>query len=157
MEAILSALADWSQRIPDRLAVCDQAVSLTYRQLAEASDFAASLLTGFGLKPGDITVFMGSNGVQRVVAYLGFLKAGVTMVFLDPRNPSATWKEWAGQAGAIAMVRTADCADIGGELDRLAVIDLPLFGVDAIPHVPPQLAEHSPGDRQVVDHNPNCP
>ena len=144
VEEILEAFSGWSERVPDQLAATDQAVSLSYQQLAGASDFVAASLAEHGLKPGDITVFMGSNGVQRVVAYLGFLKAGVATVFLDPRNPPATWREWADHAGAKTLIQSADIIDTGDALAGLSSLRLPYFGRDEYPHVLPVETHHSP-------------
>jgi long-chain acyl-CoA synthetase len=64
---------------------------MSYAELAEASDRLAGALAAMGVKKGDRVAMIMPNCTQFVVAFFGILKAGGTVVALDPRFPPAKW------------------------------------------------------------------
>ncbi len=86
---------------------------LTYRELdAQSSRFAAAL-QGLGVKKGDRVAIMLPNCPQVMVAYFGILKAGATIVNLNPTYPTPELKHVLADAGAVAIIM------LSGLVDRL--------------------------------------
>lgn len=73
----------------DRVAVRDDAVALTYAELARAAGAVASYLRARGVRRADRVLVQGRNRVDWVVAAYGVLLAGATVVPLDHRVPLA--------------------------------------------------------------------
>ena len=93
-----------AKRHPDQLAVEEAGFELTYSQLEAASDLMAQRIVDAGLLPGETMAFLGGSGIQRMVAYLGALKAGTPFLPLDERQPLATLRGVIEHANAKAMV-----------------------------------------------------
>lgn len=70
---------------PDRLALVDQRVRLSYAELNGAASRFADVLTRRGLRPGDRLALLMPNRAEIAVAFLGALKAGVVAVPLNWR------------------------------------------------------------------------
>lgn len=69
----------------DRIAYINMGKSITYRELDILStQFAAYLQQGLGLKQGDAVAIMMPNLLQYPVALLGVLRAGCTVVNVNP-------------------------------------------------------------------------
>ena len=84
---------------PHARAIVDQAVELTWAELDESVNRAASALVAGGLDPGDRVTIQLATGADFVTAYLGALRAGLVAV---PVNPSLT-------AAELQHIRT-DCS-----------------------------------------------
>ncbi|NUT92909.1 MAG: amino acid adenylation domain-containing protein [Saccharothrix sp.] len=97
-------------RTPDRVAVTDGQVSLTYRELDERSDALASGLRSLGVADGDRVGVCLERTAELVVTLLGVLKAGAAYVPTDPAYP------------ADRLAYTAEDADL-----RLVLTRLPEF------------------------------
>jgi long-chain acyl-CoA synthetase len=77
---------------------------LTYRELdAQSSKFAAAL-QGLGIKKGDRVAIMLPNCPQVLVSYFGILKAGGTVVNINPTYPTPELKHVLADAGASAII-----------------------------------------------------
>jgi amino acid adenylation domain-containing protein len=76
-----------ARRTPDALAVADEALQLTYRELNTQADAVASRLHGLGVGPDALVGVCIPRSVEMVVALLGVLKAGGAYVPLDPTYP----------------------------------------------------------------------
>lgn len=63
-------------RIPDEVAVVCEGLSVTYRELDEASNRLAQLLAGHGAGPGRTVALVFSRSVEAVAAILGCLRPG---------------------------------------------------------------------------------
>ncbi|KAK5626701.1 hypothetical protein RRF57_002416 [Xylaria bambusicola] len=61
--------------------------SFSYGQINEASNQLAHHLVANGAKVGDVVTIYAYRGVDLVVAYMGALKAGLTVSVLDPQYP----------------------------------------------------------------------
>jgi amino acid adenylation domain-containing protein len=86
-ETLLSVVAQSFVDFPDRLAVCDDTVSMTYAELRAHAAAVTDLLTGHGVRPGDRVVVYLQRSAWTVVAVLGVLGAGAAYVAVDPRYP----------------------------------------------------------------------
>ncbi|MEJ2857984.1 MULTISPECIES: non-ribosomal peptide synthetase [unclassified Saccharothrix] len=86
-------------RTPDRVAVTDGQVSLTYRELDERSDALASGLRALGVADGDRVGVCLERTTELVVTLLGVLKAGAAYVPTDPAYPADRLAYTAQDAG----------------------------------------------------------
>ncbi|MGD9857274.1 MAG: class I adenylate-forming enzyme family protein [Planctomycetaceae bacterium] len=73
-----------ANRSPESIAVHDQGVNYTYRDLREGAEGFAAWLESAGTNPGDRIAMILTNCVQYVACYLGILKAGRVVVALNP-------------------------------------------------------------------------
>ncbi|ASS73994.1 hypothetical protein CIG75_02685 [Tumebacillus algifaecis] len=74
-------------RQPERIALSDDRVQLTYRELNERSNQVAHLLRGLGVKANDNVAILMERGIEPIIAMLGVLKAGGAFVPIDPDYP----------------------------------------------------------------------
>lgn len=72
----LDLVADAAVRGPDRVAVADRSASLTYRELDQMVDRAASTLARQGVAAGDAVLLAVQNDIASVVAIHAALRAG---------------------------------------------------------------------------------
>src|SRR5690348_18455150 len=77
-------LDDTTRTHPDRRAIRLDDLTLTYRQLDDLSARAADWLHEHGVEPGDRVGIMLPNIVQFPVLYYGVLRAGGTVVPMNP-------------------------------------------------------------------------
>uniref|UniRef100_UPI0005F0B8F4 non-ribosomal peptide synthetase n=2 Tax=Mycobacterium kyorinense TaxID=487514 RepID=UPI0005F0B8F4 len=119
-------------RAPEAVAVSCGAVSVTYRELDEASNRLAHLLVGRGVGAGQCVGVLLPRSVEAVVAMLAVLKAGAAYVPIDPVVPAARLRFVVGDAAPVAVI---SCADLAGRLDGcgVAVIDVGDAAVDVQP------------------------
>lgn len=73
---------------PDRVAVEQGRMSLTYRELAARADAVASELLGRGVRPGQRVALYAVRHLQTYAAYLGILRAGCVVVPIGPATPA---------------------------------------------------------------------
>ena len=121
---------------PDRAVVQTQdGVRLSAAQLAELTETAAGRYAAAGLAPGDRVLLSAPSSVDLILAYVGAVRAGLTVV---PANTAYTSRELAHLV-----------ADAG---PRLAVLDEPgrLAGLD-VPATTPDLAGLPPGGAATLD------
>jgi amino acid adenylation domain-containing protein len=80
-------IAEAVTRFPDRIAVGQREVQITYRQLWEQSDQLAQQLNGHGVEPGDLIGVATARTPQLLVQLLAIHKAGCAYLPLDSRQP----------------------------------------------------------------------
>jgi amino acid adenylation domain-containing protein len=73
---------------PDAIALCDNEVRLTYRELDERADRVAGGLRALGVRDGDHVGVCLERSAELVVTLLGVLKAGAVYVPTDPAYPA---------------------------------------------------------------------
>ena len=76
-----------SVRRPDAIALVEDALQLSYRELSVRSNQLAGLLRGKGVRAGELVGVCMERSVDLVVALLGILKAGAAYVPVDPSYP----------------------------------------------------------------------
>ena len=111
-------------RVPDEVAVTCQGLSLTYRQLDEASTGLALVLAGQGAGPGQVVALLLSRSVEAIVAILAVLKAGAAYLPIDPHHPDARIGFMLSDAAPVVGGST------GALADRLASYDLPVLDLN---------------------------
>ncbi|SEL32516.1 non-ribosomal peptide synthetase [Streptacidiphilus jiangxiensis] len=82
-------VADQASRTPDRVAVEDGSLRLTYRQLQQAVAATAGRLSAAGARPGGLVALALPRSAACLVAQLAVLRCGAAYVPLDPQHPSA--------------------------------------------------------------------
>ena len=97
---------------------------MTYRELDEAANRLAHLLTGHGAGPGQCVALLFSRSAEAIVAILAVLKTGAAYLPIDPALPAARIEFMLADAAPIAAITTAGLAD------RLDGCDLPVIDVD---------------------------
>ena len=94
-------------RAPEAVAVTFGDLSMTYRELDEAANRFAHLLSGYGVGPGARVALLLERSAQAVVAMLAALKTGAAYLAIDPALPAARMQFMLDDAAPIAAVTTA--------------------------------------------------
>ena len=122
--SIPALFADHVARTPDAVAMSGGQRSWTYRELDEASNRLAHLLSGHGAGPGQCVALLMPRSERAVVGILAALKTGAAYVPIDPVVPDARVEFVLGDAAPVAAITTAELA---GRLDGH---DVPVVDVD---------------------------
>ncbi|WP_264000914.1 AMP-binding protein, partial [Mycobacterium pseudoshottsii] len=93
-------------RRPDDVAVRCDGRSLTYRELAEASDRLARRLVEHGAAPGTVVALLLPRSSAAVGAMLAILKAGAAYLAIDPSLPDSRIAFMLSDADPVAIVTT---------------------------------------------------
>jgi non-ribosomal peptide synthetase component F/acyl carrier protein len=97
--------------IPEAVALSFEGRSMTYRELDEAANRLAHLLTGHGVGPGQCVALMFSRSAEAIVAMLAVLKSGAAYLPIDPALPAARIGFMLADAAPIAALTSAGLAD----------------------------------------------
>ncbi|WP_028268260.1 MULTISPECIES: (2,3-dihydroxybenzoyl)adenylate synthase [Micrococcaceae] len=84
--ALGSYIVDTADRLPEKVAVVDGDLRLTYAELANRMDAAAERLLGLGLRPDDRIMVQLPNGWQFTVLTLACFRAGIIPVMALPAH-----------------------------------------------------------------------
>ena len=103
-----SLLVDSATRHADRLAVRLDADVLTYGQLDDLSARLAGALSRSGLQAGDRVGLMLPNSLAWPVAYYGVLRAGGTVVPINPLLKSRELTHYLVDSGASVLITAGD-------------------------------------------------
>ena len=122
-------------RAPEAVALSCGGRSMTYRELDEASNRLAHLLTGRGAGPGQCVALLFSRSAEAIVAILAVLKTGAAYLPIDPALPAARIGFMVDDAAPIAAVTTAGLAERLDGCD-LVVIDVEDPRIDSQPSTP---------------------
>ncbi len=116
--------AEHVARAPEVVAISFEGRSLTYRDLEEAANRLAHLLTGRGVGPGQCVALLLERSAQAVVAMLAVLKTGAAYLAIDPALPDARIEFMLADAAPTAAITTA------GLRSRLDGCDLPVIDIN---------------------------
>ena len=110
-------------RTPEAVALTFGDLSMTYRELDEAANRFAHLLSGYGVGPGACVALLLERSAQAVVAMLAALKTGAAYLAIDPALPAARMQFMLDDAAPIAVITTTG---LRSRLDGcdLVVIDI---------------------------------
>ena len=104
-EACLPEFLERSAReFPDTMALTFQGYRLNYRQLQMMVDKCASVLVGFGIKPGDSVAILLPNVIPCVVAYYAILKIGGIVVMNNPLYSDRELEHQFNDSGAKLLI-----------------------------------------------------
>ncbi|WP_030296815.1 non-ribosomal peptide synthetase [Streptomyces katrae] len=109
-DATLTGIVDdAANRFPDREAVSDHDGVWSHRELALRSSRAArSLTVDHGVKPGDRVALLLPKSPELVLAVLAVLRAGASMVPLDPSHPPERVARQLRLSGAVCAISAED-------------------------------------------------
>lgn len=97
-------IAERAQKSPDIVAISSWDGSLTYAQVEEYSTFIACSLKEMGVELHDVLPVCFEKSRWAIVAVLAVMKAGATLVLMDPTLPLARLQNMAEQVGAKTML-----------------------------------------------------
>ena len=98
-------------RTPEAVAITFGSRSMTYRELEEAANRLAHLLSGQGAGPGRCVALLLERSAQAVVAMVAVLKTGAAYLPIDPSLPAARIGFMLADAAPIAAITTTGLAD----------------------------------------------
>lgn len=108
---------------PDRIAVVDREQSVSYAQLSQLVDGAASGLTALGIRRGDRVAVLMPKRVEKVAALLAVLKAGAIAVPVNALLKAPQVAHILRDSGAAALITAAArVPDLLAELGVLAAL-----------------------------------
>lgn len=113
--SIVERLAEMVRTYPDRIAVCDEAGTLTYGELARRSHRVARFIMSLELPRESLVGVMTGRNAHYLVGLMGVLVAGCAFVPLDPAIPLERRRQ---------MVRHADIALVLSESRHIGVLHL---------------------------------
>ncbi|OMB90698.1 hypothetical protein A5746_21095 [Mycolicibacterium conceptionense] len=111
--------------VPDAVAVSFEGLSMSYRNLDEASNRLAHCLVGLGAGPGRCVAVLLPRSVEAIVAILAVLKSGAAYLPIDAMHPDARIQFMLADAGPVVAVTTSGLAG------RLAGCGVAVVDVDA--------------------------
>jgi len=115
--------ADHVARSPQAVAISSVGRSLTYRDLDEASNQLAHLISGYGASPGGCVALLVERSAEAVIAMLAVLKTGAAYLAIDPALPDERIRFMVSDAAPVAAVTTTRLRSRLAGCD-LAVIDI---------------------------------
>ncbi|WP_337267947.1 long-chain-fatty-acid--CoA ligase [Oryzifoliimicrobium ureilyticus] len=101
--SLAELLEDACARHPQRIAFSSMGRTLTYRELDEDTRDIAAFLQGLGLSKGDRVAVMMPNILQNPIAVCGILRAGLTVVNVNPLYTPRELEHQLRDAGAKAI------------------------------------------------------
>ncbi|ACH38102.1 acyl-CoA synthetase, AMP-forming [Citrifermentans bemidjiense Bem] len=124
MEPAVHNLLENSARIrPDKVALVQGDLRITYRQANTRANRVAGWLIDEGVLPGERVVLLLKNGIEYLAGYYGILKAGAVAVPLNCDLRVDALRELLADLHAVAVI----CGSEGEQL--LNGIDSDLFGI----------------------------
>lgn len=103
-ETLTDALAAACARWPDRVALSEPGVTVTYREFEEITDCAAAALHALGLQPLDRVLFQAINSKELLLAFFGCIKAGLIPICTLAAHRAHEIGQIGGQAEARAHI-----------------------------------------------------
>lgn len=126
-----------AERWPDRVAVTDGVVSLSYAELDRLANAVAWKLLRLGAGPEVLVGLCAGRSVWGVVGVLGILKSGAGYVPLDPGHPVARLERTLVDAGCEILVGVRDheqlCTGLSGGRSLMLLDDVDGSGSAAAP------------------------
>ena len=119
-------------RTPTAVALVCGECSWTYREVEEAANRLAHLLTGHGAGPGQCVALLLERSAEAIVAIMAVLKTGAAYLPIDPVLPAARIGFMIADAAPIAAITTRGLADRLDGCDLL-VIDINDPRIDSQP------------------------
>jgi amino acid adenylation domain-containing protein len=124
--SIIERIEAVARLYPERLAIRDEARSLTYAQLAAEYRSIAAVIAATPAGPGPVAVLL-SHEARFVAAILGVLAAGRVCVPLDADHPVERNARIAAHCGAVMVISTAA---LTGNARELFPIGIPVIDLD---------------------------
>lgn len=131
-----AVLAGAARAYPDRIALRDGELTLTFAELYDRALRFAQGLRDRGVHRGDLVALHMPNSIWFPVSYFGVLCAGAIACPVNPAQPAGALKEQLEEFGVTAVVTHPSCANAldDGPTSRIALVVL----------VPPTTASPAP-------------
>lgn len=97
-----------SERFPEKIAVTDGRVAVTFGELATLSDRLGCLLADLGARRGERVAYFMKRSTDCITATMGILKSGAAYIPLDQKTPPERWRKIVNDAQPCAFVCHAD-------------------------------------------------
>jgi len=145
-------LTDTAASRPDRVALRLDTQTISYRELAEASERVAGLLAAYDVAPGDRVAIMLPNVPEFASIYYGVLRAGAVVVPMNPLLKAREVAFYLSDSGA-RMVFTwpAAAEEVGTGLEHATGTDMLVVEPERFTEL---LSEQGRND-VVVDRDPD--
>ncbi|KAA0103220.1 non-ribosomal peptide synthetase [Mycolicibacterium sp. P1-5] len=121
--------AERVSRAPQAVALTSGDVSMSYRELDEAANRFARLLSARGVGAGDCVALLMDRSADAVVVMLAALKVGAAYLAIDPALPETRIEFMLGDAAPVAVV-TTEALRLRLDGHDVAVIDIDDSAVD---------------------------
>ncbi|KAJ5699026.1 hypothetical protein N7462_001031 [Penicillium macrosclerotiorum] len=105
-------ISERAREFPDKEAIASWDGTLTYRQIDDYSSFMASNLLKSGVALHEFLPVCFEKSRWTIVAVLAVMKAGATIVLMDPTLPLARLQNMAKQVNAKMMLSSGDQQDL---------------------------------------------
>ena len=102
--SIALAAHETAVRDPSRPALEIDGVALTHGELEQRAARMAGWLRGCGVNPGEVVLISSPSSLALVIAYLGSLRAGTTVLLANPAYTEAELDHLVGDSGAVAAL-----------------------------------------------------
>jgi long-chain acyl-CoA synthetase len=137
---------------PDALAVVDDDLRLTYRELDCEAGAIAALLAGEGVGEGDRVAVMLANGADAVLAVLAIVRLGAVLVAIGTRSRAAELDYVCGDCEPVAVIYGPEFAEVVAGAASAPGVRYDVSGSewrealagDATAPVTPEIAEEAP-------------
>ncbi|MCY1075972.1 non-ribosomal peptide synthetase [Archangium lansingense] len=114
-----------AERTPDAPAVTSGNAPMSYRELTFRAERLARHLRGMGIGRGDVVAVCAPHSAELVVSQLGVLQSGAAYLPLDPSHPPSRLELLVQDAGARAVITTAELAHRVPGLPTVVLEDVP--------------------------------
>lgn len=123
----ISELSAWSaEKFGDQLAILDNSTELTYAQLFDQACTCGAAFVESGIRVGDRVAIWAYNSVDWVIAYLGLIHAGATLVPINTRFKAREAADILLRSHARMLCTVSDFLDTDYvELLRASDVELP--------------------------------
>lgn len=117
-------LADNAARFPDKIALVDEAETVTWRAFGHRVARIAGRLQGLGIGPGSMVTSLAENSIANFALYCGVLTAGACMVPLPFSASEPALIKMRNDCGSDLLFTTPKYRDTADKLGAAEVIDL---------------------------------
>ncbi|KAK3998113.1 hypothetical protein QBC44DRAFT_386387 [Cladorrhinum sp. PSN332] len=135
-------IAEEATRFPDKVAIDSWDGTLTYDQVDRySSSLAHSLIHSYGVSLHDFVPVCFEKSRWTIVAVLAVMKAGATMVLMDPTLPLARLQNMAAQVDAKTMLSSHEQLDLATSIvpsGKVVVVGPDMFAPDGTQTPPPE-------------------
>ncbi|MEV7124020.1 amino acid adenylation domain-containing protein [Kitasatospora griseola] len=128
--SVVDRLASVAARYGDRIAIDDEALQLTYRELWDRVVAGATELSRRGVAPGDRVALLHARDGRAVVATFSVLAAGAAYVHLDAGSPIQRLRGMLA-SGGVELLLTCE-----RELSRARELGVPLLATEDLMDAP---------------------
>jgi non-ribosomal peptide synthetase component F len=126
-------LDDKAIRFSQKTAVTDGHSSITFGELAIATDQLGCLLVELGISSGERVVYFLKRSIDCIIATVGILKSGAAYVPLDQKTPAVRWQQIVQDAAPRAIICNKETLDV--TLGRITKVDINPYVICLDSHV----------------------